>query len=196
MPTGVYRRVKPIWNKGKKMSDDFRIKCRDRQLGRANPHTEEWNKKISAAHIGRKRGLMSEEHKNKIREAHIKRGTKAPSTKGRIQSPEERRKRSEMMRGDKAPNWQGGKVAEHRIIRTSVEYKLWREAVFKRDNYQCIWCGARSGKGKSVEIQADHIKPFAQFPELRFAIDNGRTLCRPCHQTTETWGRPVKKTTP
>jgi len=61
---------------------------------------------------------------------------------------------------------------------SSFEYKLWRTAVFERDKYTCVWCGHKG------YVEADHIKPFALFPELRFAIDNGRTLCRPCHVTT------------
>lgn len=77
---------------------------------------------------------------------------------------------------------------EHDLIRKSSEYKLWREAVFKRDNYTCVWCGVKNGNGKTVRFNADHIKPFSLYPELRFAIDNGRTLCEKCHQTTKTFG--------
>src|SRR3990167_7364961 len=88
---------------------------------------------------------------------------------------------------EKNPNWNGGIYPHHKAIRHSLEYKLWREAVFKRDNYTCIWCGER---GKF--LNADHIKPFALFPELRFAIDNGRTLCIDCHKTTDTYGGKSK----
>jgi 5-methylcytosine-specific restriction endonuclease McrA len=67
---------------------------------------------------------------------------------------------------------------------------LWRESVFKRDNYTCVWCGAKNkkGNGKTVVLNADHIKPFALYPELRFAIDNGRTLCVDCHRKTDNFG--------
>lgn len=68
------------------------------------------------------------------------------------------------------------------IIRQSVEYKKWREAVFKRDNYKCVWCGQGSN------LNADHIKPFSRFPALRLVAENGRTLCNPCHRKTDTWG--------
>ena len=80
-------------------------------------------------------------------------------------------------------NWKGGATKENQRIRTSIESALWREAVFARDNWTCTSCGARG-----VELHPDHIKMFAFHPELRFAIDNGRTLCAPCHRKTPTWG--------
>ena len=87
------------------------------------------------------------------------------------------------IRGEKHYLWKGGVTPINKVIRKSVEYKLWRKAVFARDEYTCIWCGI-----KDKTIKADHIKPFALYPELRFAIDNGRTLCDKCHKTTDTYG--------
>lgn len=93
--------------------------------------------------------------------------------------------------GNNNGSWKGGITPINKKIRHSLEYKLWRKAVFERDNYTCIWCGARSCKGKDVILQADHIKPFAYYPEVRFAIDNGRTLCMECHKKTDTYGFKV-----
>ena len=78
--------------------------------------------------------------------------------------------------GDKNPNWQGGKTEKSRIIRNSQEYKEWRTAVFTRDNYTCQICGNRSSKGNKVVLNADHIKSFAHYQDLRFDINNGLTL--------------------
>ena len=112
--------------------------------------------------------------------------------KARVPSLKTRKKLSERFKGEKGNGWKGGVTPINSAIRHSLEYRLWREAVFKRDDWTCVWCGARSKKGKRVEIHADHIKPFAFYPELRFAIDNGRTLCIPCHETTETYKRKVE----
>jgi len=89
--------------------------------------------------------------------------------------------------GEKASNWKGGVTPENRRIRGTSKYINWRKEVFKRDNYTCKECGARSGVGKMVILNADHIKAFADFPELRFNLNNGRTLCLPCHKKTPTY---------
>ncbi len=86
--------------------------------------------------------------------------------------------------GSKHWNWKGGITPFRKKLYFSKEYKLWRKAVFERDNYTCIWCGEKGGK-----LNADHIKPWRDYPELRFAIDNGRTLCIECHRKTYTWGK-------
>lgn len=136
----------------------------------------------------RKGQKTSEETKRKIGLANSN-----PSNETRIKKSLSAKKRV----NDGTHNfWKGGVCEINKKIRMSFEYRLWRTAVFERDNYTCIWCGEKSRKGKSLEIQADHIKPFADYPELRFAIDNGRTLCRECHKKTETfgWNKYNKKT--
>lgn len=90
--------------------------------------------------------------------------------------------------GENHWNWKGGVTKERVKIWWSSEYKLWRKSVFERDNYTCVWCGARNGNGVDVYLEADHIKPFSEYPELRFSLDNGRTLCKGCHRKTETYG--------
>lgn len=89
-------------------------------------------------------------------------------------------------------NWKGGITPINVALRNSLEYKLWREAVFKRENYTCQGCGIRSGNGITVVLNADHVKPFALFPELRLSIDNGVTLCVTCHRKTPTYGGKTK----
>lgn len=84
--------------------------------------------------------------------------------------------------GEKNVNWKGGITPINTKIRNSREYKLWRKSVFERDGYMCVFCGVGG-----VMLHADHIKPFYLYPELRFAIDNGRTLCVDCHKKTNTY---------
>lgn len=57
------------------------------------------------------------------------------------------------------------------------EYKLWRKAVFERDNYTCQICGATDKK-----LNAHHIKRFAKDFANRFNVENGMTLCAECHR--------------
>jgi hypothetical protein len=62
--------------------------------------------------------------------------------------------------------WKGDVTPFHRLVRSSASYKAWREAVFARDNWTCVLCGARCVKGKKVILHADHIQPFAELSEL------------------------------
>jgi len=149
--------------------------------------TTKQKEKIRLSNLGKKRSQesrdkmkkpKSESHKKKLSLAHT----------GEKHSEERRKKKSESQRGSKSHFWKGGLTKINKLIRSSLEYKLWRDAVFQRDNYTCVWCGTGG-----IELNADHIKPFAQYPELRFAIDSGRTLCRLCHLTTETWGNRSNK---
>lgn len=188
MPSGVYKRTEEYKKDLLKRIKPFQLKKGDKiNLGRkASKSTKEkmsisqkrsyiLNPERKQRLIGRK---LSEEHKKKISESNKgKKGTCFWSGKKR---PE--------ISGEKCHFWKGGILSQNLKIRTSLEYKLWRTAVFERDNYTCVWCGVKSCKNKKVKLNADHIKPFALFPELRFAIDNGRTLCVDCHRKTDTYG--------
>ena len=85
--------------------------------------------------------------------------------------------------GENSSAWRGGVSAENEKARKSPEYKMWRKAVFERDRFTCVMCGI-----SGVKLHADHIKPFAYYKDLRYDIDNGRTLCVPCHLSTDTYG--------
>lgn len=89
--------------------------------------------------------------------------------------------------GEKSNWWKGGITDKNKALRKSVKFKMWREAVFKRDDWTCQECKIRGG-----ELHPDHIKPFSLFPDLRFELSNGRTLCATCHRNTPTWGMNAK----
>lgn len=180
MPKGVYIR--------KVFSNEHRLKLSEKKKGRIL--SSETKEKMRIAHLGKKYKPMSEIGKKNLSDSH----------KGKKQDKELVKKRTLARMG-----YSHSKETKEKIsfsngikkgwitpvnlrIRTSAEMKLWRISVFERDNYTCVWCGSRSAKGKKVTLHADHIKPFAYFPELRFAIDNGRTLCVDCHKKTDTWG--------
>lgn len=79
--------------------------------------------------------------------------------------------------GEKHYNWKGGKGMENNKIHGSAEWKNWRKSVFQRDNYTCKVCLQRG-----VYLEAHHKKSFIKFPNLRFVVSNGVTLCRECHK--------------
>ncbi len=89
---------------------------------------------------------------------------------------------SEKMSGDSHWNWRGGITDNNTVIRNGIGIKLWRMSVFARDNWTCQECGQHGGR-----LQPHHIESFAECPELRYEIDNGRTLCLECHKLTDNY---------
>lgn len=70
----------------------------------------------------------------------------------------------------------GDNTTRTRKDMTTWEYRSWRSKVFARDNYTCQICEQYSGA-----LHADHIKKWSDNEKLRYNVDNGRTLCVPCH---------------
>lgn len=84
---------------------------------------------------------------------------------------------SRVLTGEKHPNWNDGITPINNKIRMSVDGVMWRKTILVRDNFTCQKYGVRGGY-----LVAHHINNFAEFPELRFALDNGITLSEKAHK--------------
>lgn len=136
--------------------------------GFTGKHTEETKAKISANRKGKCLG-----NNNGFTEGHV------PHNKGKphpVHTKEWREKTSAAVSGEKHWNWKGGISSENRKARNSAKHKEWSLAVLRRDRWQCQLCGY-----KGRELVAHHLKKWSEYPDLRFEITNGQTLCRACH---------------
>lgn len=162
MPKGVYKRIKSF-------SQEARKKMSEAKKGKAL--SEEHRKKLSLAKIGktspRKGIILSKKTKEKMSEVH----------KGKKHSLKTRRKMSLCKRGERGYWWKGGINKENNKIRNGIEIRLWREAVFARDNWTCQECSKRG-----ETLNAHHIFSFKDYLKLRTSIENGITLCLKCHK--------------
>lgn len=168
-----HKKKNSLSNKGKKLSESTK-------------------KKISISHMGKK---VSPELRKKmsIRMSLQNKGNKimlgkkhSPETKKKISESHKGKKLTQehidnliktRPRGDKHSAWKGGITSEGTKIRRSTEGRLWIYSVFVRDSFTCQKC---QQLGKT--LNAHHILNFSTHPELRFAIDNGITFCKPCHK--------------
>ena len=99
------------------------------------------------------------------------------SLTGKRHSTETRKKMSLAKKGKKAYQWKNGSDERHKKIRKTLEYRLWRETIFERDDWKCQICGRR---GHHLSLRANHIKRFSEYPDLRLDKNNGITICEEC----------------
>ncbi len=94
--------------------------------------------------------------------------------KGRKFTEEHRKKIGDAHRGEKSYMWikDRSKLIK-RQERNDSAYYGWRAEVYKRDDFSCRIADKRCD-GKIV---AHHILTWSKFPELRYEVNNGITLC-------------------
>jgi hypothetical protein len=81
-------------------------------------------------------------------------------------------------KGERNPAWNPSYNREDREnLRINSEHIEWAKAVKKRDDYTCQKC-----KDRGVVLNSHHIESFSKNKELRYALDNGITLCKTCHK--------------
>lgn len=83
-------------------------------------------------------------------------------------------------------NWKGGITSQTKKDRVKFTREI-SQIVLKRDDYTCQLCGKRGGF-----LHVDHIKSWSKYIELRFNINNCRTVCRECHYYI-TFNKPILK---
>jgi len=167
-------------------------KCVGKAVSRGNQnalghkHSEEAKKKISLAFTGEKHPFWAG-GKDRFPDC-LKCGKKLSSFK----SIHCRKHAFELKRGENHPNWvkERTELLNRKLLRNSKKMKEWRMGVFERDDFTCQECGIVGGY-----LEAHHIKSFAHYPEERFNLENGQTLCKPCHVNTENYkGKNLIKT--
>ena len=175
------RERKYIWGHNKPWLNKTRPQKTKEKLRLANlgkHHSLETKKKMSKAHSGKNNHFYGKRHSSesirKIRDSNFRNPRRYWLNKKRVE-----------MSGDKHPNWQGGITPLNKKMRYCYEGKQWRKRVLERDKNMCVLCGSKEN------LEVDHIKPFSLFPEFKYKVENGRTLCRSCHRKTLTYSGKI-----
>ena len=147
--------------------------------------------------LANKNKILTKEHKRKISQNNARYwlGKKRPH-----------------MTGNK--NWNYGKFGSshtrytanklsplRKVIRNSEKYRQYKRAVLKRNKFICVMC-----KREKVYLELDHYpKGFSELLkennisnieeaincENLWNMDNGRSLCQPCHETTKSFPKQL-----
>lgn len=98
---------------------------------------------------------------------------------GHFVSMETKEKQKEAKLGIKNPRWIEDRTILERNKRNDPEYKQWVRKVKKRDNNVCK-LKDKNCFGYNI---VHHIKSWSEYPELRYKVNNGITLCQAHHPT-------------
>ena len=148
----IYERISSGWNLNKILENNTKVKPK---YWAGKKRNEETKKKISQALVGRK---LSDVTKEKIRQGNL----------GKLKNL------SFLNKGENHPRWIKDRTQlAKRQERNDVAYQDWRKNVWIRDKFRCRMNDYKcSGK-----IIAHHILGWSKFPELRYEVNNGITLC-------------------
>ena len=105
---------------------------------------------------------------------------------GKHISEETSKKISATKQGISIEKWDGFRSSQDYLERRKFHQTM-QKLVFERDNYTCQMCESKK------DLQVDHIQPWSEYVELRFSMENCRTLCAKCHYFI-TFGKPMPKT--
>lgn len=109
----------------------------------------------------------SEKTLKKMRESH----------KGHLVSEDTKEKIGLANSGEKSYRWIKDRSTLEKNKRNDPEYKQWVKKIKERDNNICKLKN-KDCYGYKV---AHHIKGWAEYPELRYKVNNGITLCQAHH---------------
>ena len=176
------------WNKGLKLSKKIKLIKLNKKLVKFKIPKEKKVKEIKFKRLRKKLTLIM------IGKSYWQGKTRSEETKNKISIT----KINQRMCEEKSNNWKGGVTKLQDLIRKlDKNYNLIKE-VFKRDDFTCQMCGIRSkkGLGKSITLNAHHIKPFKDILEDNnikniydaydckelWDMNNLITLCNKCHK--------------
>jgi hypothetical protein len=185
---GRFKKGFKPWNKGMKMPEEHLKKLRVPRKGAGiyvrKPENQTGKYKRTLKH----REIISKNHHDVSGKNNPMYGKK---------HKEETRKKISIANGSK----KGWITPFTKALRKCFKYRQWRSDVFTRDNWTCVVCFIRGTyleadhypKMFSSILQEYNIKDMetADSCEELWNINNGRTLCKECHNKTKL-GKPKK----
>lgn len=101
-----------------------------------------------------------------------------------------KQKIGEAFRGEKHPNWQGGKSMLNNISNRGPNWQRQRRSALKRDGHRCVDCQMTEDESRNIygrSLDVDHIIPFHNFDSYKKAnvLSNLACRCASCHRIAE-----------